>query len=265
MGAKEHQGRALARTGARAGARIQATSDRPAAADSTRGLFAGDGAPAYDVTTAVEHLRAADRGLARAIDAVGPFRMRVDRAPSLFVALAQAIVYQQLTAKAAQTIFGRVCALAPPGSGGLTAEHVLSCADEPLRAAGLSGAKLRALRDLAERAVAGSLPSLVEAAEWDDEVVVDRLTQVRGVGRWTAQMLLMFRLGRPDVLPLDDYGIRKGFALVFRKRTLPEKQVLEARAARWRPYRTVASWYLWRALEVKDRLAGAGRSPAAGS
>jgi methylated-DNA-[protein]-cysteine S-methyltransferase len=217
------------------------------------GLFEGDGALGYDAVAAVEHLRTADPALARVIDAVGPFRMRVDRAPTLFLALAQAIVYQQLTGKAAATIFARVRALFPRGHEGPTAEQILRCKDEPLRAAGLSWSKLLSLRDLAERAASGSLPTLAEVHRMENDAILERLTEVRGIGRWTVEMLLMFRLGRPDVLPVDDYGIRKGFGVVFKKGAMPTPAALEARAARWKPYRTVASWYLWRALEASRK------------
>jgi methylated-DNA-[protein]-cysteine S-methyltransferase len=203
----------------------------------------------FDPVVAVEHLRASDPALARLIDAVGPFRMELASTQSLFVALAQAIVYQQLNGKAAATIFGRVCALFPKASEGPTPEHVLRTSDEKLRGAGLSRSKLLSLQDLARRSSAGEIPTLAEIHLMESEAIIERLTAVRGIGRWTVEMLLMFRLGRPDVLPADDYGIRKGFALTFKKRELPTRKSLEARGARWSPYRTVASWYLWRAVE----------------
>jgi methylated-DNA-[protein]-cysteine S-methyltransferase len=218
----------------------------------------GAGAPpaaeptfSFDPAAAVAHLRKRDPALAPLIDRVGPFRMRLDRTPSIFVALAEAIVYQQLTAKAAATIFARVRALFPRGHEGPTAEQILRASDEKLRGAGLSRSKLLALRDLATRARAGEIPTLEEVGRLDDDAVIDRLTPVRGIGRWTVQMLLMFRLGRPDVLPVDDYGIRKGFAVAYRKRNLPLPRDLDRHGARWRPYRTVASWYLWRAVELE--------------
>src|SRR5262249_25162579 len=194
-------------------------------------------------------LRASDAALARVIDAVGPFRLDLKRTPSIFAALTEAIVYQQLTGKAAATIFARVCALFPRAHHGPTAEQILRASDEKLRAAGLSRAKLLALRDLARRAANGEIPTLAEVHRMEDEAIIERLTAVRGIGRWTVEMLLIFRLGRPDVLPADDYGIRKGFAVAFKKRELPSRQQLEKRGARWKPYRTVASWYLWRAAE----------------
>ena len=176
--------------------------------------------------------------------------MELKKTPSIFVALAESIVYQQLSGKAAATIFGRVCALFPRGAGGPTPQQVLAASDEQLRGAGLSRPKLLALRDLAARSRDGKLPTLEEAHRMENEAIIHCLTEVRGIGRWTVEMLLMFRLGRPDVLPVDDYGIRKGFAVAFKKRELPGRKDLEKRGARWRPYRTVASWYLWRATEL---------------
>jgi methylated-DNA-[protein]-cysteine S-methyltransferase len=209
----------------------------------------------FDPSVALAHLRSADPTLARLIDAVGPFRMRLDRAPSVFLALAEAIVYQQLTGKAAATIFARVRALFPRAHEGFTPAQLLRVSDEKLRGAGLSRNKLLSLRDLARRAQAGELPSLAEARQLPDEAIITRLTEVRGIGRWTVEMLLMFRLGRPDVLPVDDYGIRKGFGVAFKKRELPSRADVEKRGARWQPYRTMASWYLWRAAERASKPA----------
>jgi methylated-DNA-[protein]-cysteine S-methyltransferase len=212
-------------------------------------LYDGDGALGFDPSVAVAHLRARDAPLGRIIEAVGAFDLRLRKTPDLFVALAEAIVYQQLTGKAAATIFARVCALFPHRHGGPTAEQVLSASDEALRAAGLSRPKILALRDLARKAVDGEIPPLPELHRMADDAIIDRLTAVRGIGRWTVEMLLIFRLGRPDVLPTADYGIRRGFAIAFKKGALPKPEDLEKRGARWKPYRTVASWYLWRAAE----------------
>jgi methylated-DNA-[protein]-cysteine S-methyltransferase len=212
-------------------------------------LFDGDGAFGFDPAAAIAHLRSVDLRLARTIDAVGPFAMKLQTAPSLFLALAEAIVYQQLTGKAAETIFARVRALFPRPHLGPTAEQLLRASDERLRGAGLSGAKVLALRDLARRATRGEIPTLGEAHGMRDDELIERLTAVRGIGRWTVEMLLMFRLGRPDVLPVDDYGIRKGFAVAFGKRALPTPAAVAEHGARWAPYRTTASWYLWRAAE----------------
>jgi methylated-DNA-[protein]-cysteine S-methyltransferase len=206
---------------------------------------------AFDADAALAHLREADPALERLIDAAGPFRMELKSTHSSFVALAEAIVYQQLSGKAAATIFARVCALFPRARGGPTPEHILRVSDEKLRGAGLSRAKLLSLRDLAQRTRAGELPSLGALRRMDDEAIIERLTAVRGIGRWTAEMFLMFRLGRPDVLPLGDYGIRKGFGIAFKKRGLPPPADVGKRGERWKPYRTVASWYLWRALELE--------------
>ena len=182
-------------------------------------------------------------------------------------ALAEAIVYQQLTAKAASTIFGRVQALVPRARRAFTPEQILRLSDAQLRGAGLSRDKLLALRDLAAKARAGDIPRMADVHRLDDEAIVERLTQVRGIGRWTVQMLLMFRLGRADVLPVGDYGVRKGFALAYKKKDLPTPKELDARGARWSPYRTVASWYFWRAVErarpARAITAAAPKTPAA--
>lgn len=218
-----------------------------------------------DVDEALRHLRSVDEPLGRLIDRVGPFTMRVARTQSLFAALARAIVYQQLTGKAAATIFGRVKALFPGAGEAFTADGLLGISDDKLREAGLSRSKLLSLRDLARKMIDGHLPSIDEVHAMEDAAVIERLIEVRGIGRWTAEMLLMFRLGRPDVLPVDDYGIRKGFAATFGLADLPKKEELEKRGARWKPYRTVASWYLWRAAELeKKKLPAAPPKKTAG-
>jgi methylated-DNA-[protein]-cysteine S-methyltransferase len=213
-------------------------------------LFDGDGAFPFDPVRAVAELRAADSDLAKLIDTVGPFTMQLKRTTSVFGALAESIVHQQLSTKAAATIYARMCALFPSVVQGPTAEHLLRASDEKLRSAGLSRAKILALRDLAAKARANAIPTLAQAKALDDEAIVERLTAVRGIGRWSAEMFLMFRLGRPDILPVDDYGVRKGYAIAFRKRALPEPKKLAVLGERWRPWRTVASWYLWQALEL---------------
>jgi len=212
-------------------------------------LFDGDGVFGFDPPEAIAHLRRVDPTLGRLIDSVGAFGMQLKKTPSIFVALTESIIYQQLHGKAAATIFARVCALFPNAHQGPTAEQILRTSDEKLRGAGLSRGKLLALRDLAQRSVDGTLPTLAEVHRLDDDAIIERLTQVRGIGRWTAEMLLIFRLGRPDVLPVDDYGIRKGFGVAFRVREMPTREVVDRRGERWKPYRTIASWYLWRAAE----------------
>ncbi|MDQ4147687.1 MAG: methylated-DNA--[protein]-cysteine S-methyltransferase [Pseudomonadota bacterium] len=216
-------------------------------------LFEGDSARGFDPDIAIEHLRASDTALARVIGTVGPFRMRLKRTPNIFVALTEAIVYQQLTGKAAATIFARLCTLFPHRYDSPTAEQILRVSNEKLRAVGLSRSKLLSLRDLAQRTVEGKLPTLAEVYRMEDEAIIERLTEVRGIGRWTVEMLLIFHLGRADILPVDDYGIRKGFAIAVNKSELPTRKEVEKRGARWRPYRSVASWYLWRAVELARR------------
>jgi methylated-DNA-[protein]-cysteine S-methyltransferase len=207
-------------------------------------LFAGD-APdlPFDRAEAVRTLRDADPTLAKLIDRVGPLRLALKATEGTFAALAESIVYQQLTGKAAATIFGRLRALYPKGR--LDPTRVLATQDEALRRCGLSAAKLAGLQDLARRAKEGEIPTLAELEKMDDEAIIEKLTVVRGIGRWTVEMLLIFRLGRSDVLPVGDYGIKKGFARTFRGGDLAR------RGERWRPYRSVASWYLWRALELR--------------
>jgi methylated-DNA-[protein]-cysteine S-methyltransferase len=225
---------------------------------SIEGARAGDRPPllddapmlGFDPGGAALHLSAADAALARWIDRIGPVQLPLLRTPSTFVALARAIVHQQLSGRAAATIFARVCALFPRPLLGPTPEQLARVSDAALRGAGLSQAKLLALRDLAARARAGEVPALGALRAMSDEEVVERLSRVRGIGRWTVEMLLIFRLGRPDVLPCEDLGVRKGLALALRRRALPSPDELRARGERWRPYRTAASWYLWRAAEL---------------
>jgi len=203
----------------------------------------------YDPHAACRHLTQADSQLGDLIARVGEFTMRPRTNHSLFAALLRSIVYQQLTGKAAATILGRVVRLSAPRRFP-TPRDLLQLPPEHLREAGLSTAKTAALRDLAARTLDGTVPSLASIRRMEDEEVIQRLTLVRGVGRWTVEMLLIFRLGRPDVLPLADLGVRKGFARVFRRGKLPEPASMLRRGEAWRPYRSVATWYLYRALEL---------------
>ena len=205
----------------------------------------------FDPKKAVGHLKAADPALADVIASIGPYAMELKSSRSLFGALAEAIVYQQLSNKAAATISGRVEALFPRAKDGFTPRHILKASAESLRGCGLSRAKVLAVQDLARRVQDGELPTLDEAQALEDAALIERLITVRGIGRWSAEMFLMFRLGRPDVLPLDDYSLRKAYAMAFGKRKLPTPEALARHGERWRPYRTVASWYLWRTLEQK--------------
>lgn len=203
----------------------------------------------FDADRAVRHLRFADPDLGALITSIGPFAMELQSESDTFAALAEAIVHQQLSPKAAATIYRRFTTLVERSGPGSQPERVLALADEELREVGLSQAKTRAIRDLAERSLAGEVPTLEEAQSMPDEAAIELLTAVRGVGRWTAEMFLIFRLGRPDVLPLADYGMRRGFAVAFTGGRVPDAGEVERRGEHWRPYRTVASWYLWRAAE----------------
>lgn len=205
--------------------------------------------PPWSVDEARAHLRRVDARMAALMDAVGDVTFEIHPPPSLFEALAQAIVYQQLNGKAAATIHGRFVAAFRPRRHPTPAD-VLAADPAALRACGLSTAKTAAIRDLAARVEARQLPTLAQLARLDDDAIAEAVTTVRGIGRWTADMLLMFRLGRPDVLPVGDYGVQQGTQRVYRLRTLPTAAVLERRAAAWRPWRTLGSWYMWRALEL---------------
>jgi len=193
---------------------------------------------------ALAHLRRADPTLARVMGAVGPLRRRPGRRNDHFSTLVESIVYQQISGSAAASIYARLCRQC---GGRVRPESLLEAPDEALRAAGLSRQKLASLRDLAGR-VRDGLP-LARLGRMPDEDVIAALTTVRGIGRWTAEMFLIARLGRLDVLPVHDYGIRKAVQRAYRLRGLPAPERLRALAEPWRPYRTVACWYLWRSLE----------------
>lgn len=210
------------------------------AADTGSGLC-------YDAGAAVKHLAKADPVLARLMKRAGPFALKTRGMHNPFEALARNIVFQQLHGSAAEAIHGRLVGLF--GGGRLRPRAVLDVSEESLRGVGLSGAKTAALKDLAAKTLDGTVPTLARLKRMDDEEIVSRLTQVRGIGRWTVEMLLMFRLGRPDVLPVGDYAVRKGFMVAYGLDEMPKPKELELHAEAWRPYRSVASWYMWRALE----------------
>ncbi len=197
---------------------------------------------------ALAHLSAADKTLARLIKKVGPCTLKPKRRQP-FEALVSAVTHQQLNGVAAMTILKRVIALYP-GKRFPTPKDLLATPDERLRSAGLSRAKAAALKDLADKTLSGVVPSLRAVSRMSDAELVERLTAVRGVGPWTVEMLLMFTLGRPDVLPVGDFGVRKGFAVTYGLAELPTPKQLLAHGERWRPHRTTAAWYLWRALEL---------------
>ena len=198
---------------------------------------------------AIEHLLQADKTLARLIKKVGPCTMKIRNRRTPFVALVSAVTYQQLNGTAAETILKRFLALYP-GKRFPTPEDVLATPEELMRAAGLSRAKTAAIKDIAAKTVEGIVPTSREIIRLTNEEIVERLTSVRGVGPWTVEMLLMFTLGRLDVLPATDYGVRKGFAVTFGWKDLPTPKELLAYGERWRPHRSTAAWYLWRALEL---------------
>lgn len=202
----------------------------------------------YDPEEAIEHLSSVDSTLARLIERVGPFKMEIRRMHNPFEALARNIIYQQLHGNAAAAIHARVLALF--GKGKLRPQDIIEASEESLRGAGLSGAKLVSLKDLAAKTLDGTVPTLARLRRTGDEEIIEHLTQVRGIGRWTVEMLLIFRLGRPDVLPVGDFAVRKGFSLVYDMKELPKAKDLLHYGERWRPYRSVASWYMWRGSEL---------------
>jgi 3-methyladenine DNA glycosylase/8-oxoguanine DNA glycosylase len=216
-----------------------------------------------DHTAALAHLSKADRKLAKIIAKSGPCGLQPEKTQNIFESLLEAIIYQQLNGKVAATITSRVKALFPENTHRITTRHgeaagfpspeqILAATPELLRSAGLSQAKMLAIRDLAAKALDGTVPSVQAAHKMSDDALVEHLTQVRGIGRWTVEMLLIFRLGRTDVLAVDDYGVRKGFAKMHRMDELPKPKELLAYGERWRPHRSVACWYMWRAAEMKD-------------
>lgn len=216
-----------------------------------------------DHTAAIAHLSSADRKLAKIIAKAGPCGLQPEKTQNIFESLLEAIIYQQLNGKVAATITNRVKALFPENTHRITTRHgeavgfpspeqILAASPELLRSAGLSQAKMLAIRDLAAKALDGTVPTVAAAHKMSDEALVEHLTQVRGIGRWTVEMLLLFRLGRPDVLAVDDYGVRKGFAKIHGLDELPKPKELQEYGDRWRPHRSVACWYMWRAAEMKD-------------
>jgi DNA-3-methyladenine glycosylase II len=200
------------------------------------------------VPTPEKHLAATHPNFAALIARSRRYKVMPTKVMRPFDALAESIAYQQLSGKAAATIWGRVRALFPGKY--LAPKLVIETADETLRAAGLSRSKIAALKDLAAKTLDGTVPTARALARMSDEEIIARLITVRGIGRWTAEMLLLFDLGRPDVWPVDDYGMRKGFAKTFGRRKLPTPKQLQKFGEKWRPYRSVAAWYFWRALDA---------------
>jgi DNA-3-methyladenine glycosylase II len=200
-----------------------------------------------DEATAV--LAKVDKKLAKVIEKSIPFRLEIPHLQTPFEALAESIVYQQLSGKAAASIFNRLKALTGE-TGFPKPQEILALPESALRGAGLSQAKTLAILDLAAKTNAGLIPTADAMHKMSDDELVETLTAVRGIGRWTVEMILIFRLGRLDVMPATDYGVRKGFALTYKLAELPAPKELLAHAELWRPYRTIGSWYMWRANEV---------------
>jgi len=205
----------------------------------------------YDSGKAISALSAVDARLALLIQTVGDYSFDYRPTQDLFEALCQAIVHQQLSGKAAGTIYRRFTALLPPNAPPDPAA-VLELEFDALRGAGLSRAKSLAILDLARKTTDGQIPHGDEIGSMQDEEIMSRLTAVRGIGKWTVEMLLMFRLGRPDVLPASDLGVRKGFGRLYGHVDPPEPAALLEYGERWRPYRSVASWYLWRIHDLEE-------------
>jgi DNA-3-methyladenine glycosylase II len=203
-----------------------------------------------DAAHVMRELSRIDRRLAKIIRRVGCFPTKKSKPQPPYQSLLQAIVYQQLAGKAAATIFGRVKAL---GANGFpTPEEVVRMDESRLRGAGLSRQKIAAVKDLAAKTLDGTVPALAVLRRMSEAEIHERLVQVRGIGEWSVQMFLMFRLGRPDVLPSKDLGIQKGFQIVYGHKDVPKPQAILDHGERWRPYRSIASWYLWRAADQKS-------------
>jgi len=206
----------------------------------------------FDHIAAHEHISKGDARMAEVIRRTGEFQFKLDECESVYESLLEAIAYQSISGKAAATIFARIKAL---GANGIcpTPAEMVKTRIPVLRKAGLSGAKALAMKDLAQKTIDGVVPTLEAARSLSDEELVERLISVRGIGAWTVEMFLIFRLGRPDVLPIHDLGVQKGWAITYRKRKMPKPKELLKFGERWRPYRTVASWYMWRAVHLAGK------------
>lgn len=201
----------------------------------------------FNLTEAMAHLAAKDGKLAQLIAETAPFQVRY-AGDTPYEALLKAIAYQSISGKAASTIFERVKALSGNGRPP-SPEQMLKLSKPALRKAGLSSAKILAMKDLARKTLAGVVPSREQAGKMSDAELIQRLDSVRGIGAWTVEMFLIFNLARPDVLPVHDLGVRKGWSVTYGKKRMPTPKELLAFGERWRPYRTIASWYMWRAFQ----------------
>jgi DNA-3-methyladenine glycosylase II len=250
------------------------TTQQPVAAAPpefyTKTMPEGRRTPQYDATEACRFLAAAEPKLATLIVRAGPYTLKLHSQHSPFDTLLEAIIGQQVHAAAARAILHRLLQLF--GAIHPTPQLLLQQPDAALRAAGLSNNKMLAIQDLARKTIDGTVPELKQIRKMADDEIVQRLSAVRGIGVWTAQMLLMFRLGRPDVFPITDYGVRKGYALTFNR--LPKTRPFDAtmladprlmlrRAQKWQPWRSVAAWYLWRACDLAAKPATNPSAPPA--
>src|SRR4051794_1997600 len=202
------------------------------------------------IAAALAHLSATDARFAELIARARRYETRAHVLVRPFDSLAESIAYQQLSGKAAATIWGRVKAIYGKRKW-LDPKQVLATPDEKLRAAGLSGSKTVAIKDLAAKVLDGTVPSGAALAKMSEDEIIERLTKVRGIGRWTVEMMLLFDLGRLDVWPVHDLGVRKGYMKTFRKRKMPKPKELEKIGEKWRPYRSLAAWYFWRACDTQ--------------
>src|SRR6202047_2071948 len=202
----------------------------------------------FDLAEATRHLSSCDEKLAVLIAETASFQTDTDAAQSPYEALMESIAYQSISGKAAATIFGRIKALSGNGRPP-SPEQMLRLRTSALRKAGLSGAKVLAMKDLARKTIDGIVPTREQAEKMSDAELIERLDSVRGIGAWTVEMFLIFNLGRPDVLPIHDLGVQKGWSVAYGKKHMPKPKELLAFGERWRPYRTIASWYMWRAFE----------------
>jgi DNA-3-methyladenine glycosylase II len=198
----------------------------------------------------LRHLSRVDPVMAQLIRRAGPYAVKPERGTGAYEALVEAVAHQQLTGKAARTILGRFYALYGSDRCPEPA-RLVETPDQALRGCGFSRAKSASLKDIAAKSLDGTIPPRRSLARMKNESIIERLIEARGVGRWTVEMFLMFTLGRPNVLPVDDYGIRLGYKIAYGKRTLPKQKALAKFGERWAPYRTTASWYLWRAVDMQ--------------
>lgn len=210
------------------------------------------GAPNFMHAAALKHLATVDPVMKRLIGEHGQCTLAPETGRSPFQSLVLAVAHQQLHATAAGNILARFKKLFPSRKFPRP-EDLAAVTDGQLRACGFSFAKIRAIRDLADKTLSGVVPTARRIVALPDEEIIARLTEVRGVGRWTVEMLLIFQLGRPDVLPADDFGVRNGFRVAYQKKALPKPKELLRFGERWRPHATIAAWYLWRAADANRK------------